>query len=331
MALSSTIAYCENQDVFDIYPRIDKFDLKRKLNSAGVKSGSNYYYYNSGRVDRLFKNGEDLGAMVEDLGQLDRPDEWFYNIYDDLLIINESSQLGGTNPNLDVLEAGDVWEDIIERFRIKASRLIESVLGKSISREILKDREGNYPPSINHITALKTAILLIMAHDTNHPDLIPLNVEYDGIIGKILSGRIVMTGHRSENDSKGTIREIAVDSGSGLRPVEIKGDYSGLQYELLKLIIDSADDTKIGSATYSVYNKNSTRLKTNQIVASEIINGDYQKTGIDDLYIRWGCGDVATDVVKQDDEYEIELWGDGLHPTITQIKSTKLSRETLWL
>ena len=160
MALSSTIAYCENQDVFDIY-QIDKFDLKRKLFN-GVLSGGNYYYYNSGNVSRLFKNGEDLGAMEEDAGQVDRPDEWFYNSTGDVLILNQASLYGGTDPNLDIIEAGDIWEDVIERFRRKASRLIEAKLGKSITREILKDREGNYPNSIIHITALKTAILLIM-------------------------------------------------------------------------------------------------------------------------------------------------------------------------
>ena len=180
------------------------------------------------------------------------------------------------------------------------------------------------------MTALKSAILLIMWHNPVHNDLVRLKAEYDDIKGKIISGKIVMTGHRSGDDSKGTIREIDVDSGTGLKPVELKGNYLGSEYERLKLIIDSADDTTIGSATYSVYSKSSTTLKTNQIVKSEIINGDYQTTGVDNLYVRFGCGNVATDVVKEDDEYEIELWGSNIQPTVSQVKSTTLSRGTLW-
>ena len=101
MALSSTIAYCENQDVFDIYPLIDKFDLKRTLTNKWAGSGT-YRYHNSGSVSNLYKNGVDLGAPEEDEGQLNAADKWLYNATSDFIIINESRFLGGSNPNLDI-------------------------------------------------------------------------------------------------------------------------------------------------------------------------------------------------------------------------------------
>ena len=302
MSTTSTIAYCENQDVFDIYPQIDQYNLKRRLTSKW--SGSGFYeYHNSGVPTRLFKNGIDLGAMAEDVGALISADDWFYNTLKDVITINERRTDGGTNPNLDVFEIGDIWEDVIERVRKKASRLIEAKLGKSISREILKDREGNYPTSIINVTALKTAILLIMAHDPNHPDLIHLKANYDDIIAKILSGRIVMTGHRSENDSKGFVRIVSEGSiQHEAYPTELRGSYLGSDYELLKITIrgsllksntQSTRGDDLSELFFSVYGKSSDKLKDTLLVEDKLVSGDYQSLGVDDLYIRWGFGEYA--------------------------------------
>jgi hypothetical protein len=89
--------------------------------------------------------------------------------------------------------------------------------------------------------------------------------------------------------------------------------------------VDSVDDTIIGTATFSVYAKNSTTLKTDQIVTSEIINGDFQPI-LGTLAIRWGTDDSATGLVKQDDEYEIELWGHSLDATISTARTIEISR-----
>ena len=356
MAVTSTIAYCENQDVFDIYPRIDQFDLKRKLSASWSGGSTTWYYYNSGNVTRLFKNGEDLGPMEEDLGQVNRPDEWFYISADDTLVINESPVDGGTNPNLDLFEAGDVWEDVIERFRRKASRLIESKLGSTISREILKDREGNYPTSIIHITALKTAILLIMAHNSKHSDLIPLRAEYDDIIGKIQSGRIVMTGHRSDNDSKGLLRYIEYDSevyvsSYNIYPVELRGNYSGNDYELLYLYFIGyleAVHPSYKAMTYWVKGKSSTKLVDKLLIDETLINFDYQDLGANNLQVRFSTGEIprvdgdrhhAIGSVEEYTSrseltipviYEIELWGSNMQSTVSQVQSKSLSRNMLW-
>ena len=95
MALSSTIAYCENQDVFDIYPRIDSFDLKRKLQRNWVQAGRKHTLHNSGLVESLFMNGEDLGAAEEDLGQVNVNDEWIYDKTFNKLIIHQDLGTGG--------------------------------------------------------------------------------------------------------------------------------------------------------------------------------------------------------------------------------------------
>ena len=42
MAGISTIAYCTDQDVYDIYPRISQYDYKVRLSGEWSKSGSKY-------------------------------------------------------------------------------------------------------------------------------------------------------------------------------------------------------------------------------------------------------------------------------------------------
>ena len=356
MALSSTIEYCETQDVFDVYPQIDKYNMKRQINSRWILSGGDYYVRNVGFVGRLFKNGEDLGPQEEDAGQVNSPDEWFYNFNFDELILNQDRFQGGTDPNLDIIEIGDVWEDIIERIKRKASRIVEAKLGKSITREILKDREGNYPTSIVHITALKTAILLIMAHDPTSSDLIPLRAEYDDIIARILSGKIVMTGHRSENDSRGTMRYVDDYSDYVLPrynvyPVELKGSYRGNEYELLTL--NFLGYVRDGHALhndliYWVKGKSSTKLADTTLIDETLINFDYQDLGVGDLKVRFSqlaiprqSGGEYHEAMGDGSEflggvltvpivYEIELWGSAIKPTISQVKPTTLSRSALW-
>jgi len=224
------------------------------------------------------------------------------------------------------MEAGDDWADITERMRRKASRLIESRLDYRMAREIVKDREGNYPAIIVHATALQAVIILLKSHDPTNEAIAPFQHDCDEIIEGLSSGVIVLPTSISEDASKGVIREVSVDSSSDLRPVELKGHYNGSGYELLKIIVDSADETVIGTATFSVYAKSSTTLKTEQIVTSEIINGQYQTLGLGSLYIRWGGDDSATAKVYDDDEYEIELWGSSIDASVIGVGSSRMTR-----
>ena len=68
-------------------------------------------------------------------------------------------------------------------------------------------------------------------------------------------------------------------------------------------------------------------MKTTQIVSSKTINGDFQSLGVGSLEIRWGGDDVATAKADQNDEYEIELWGEGLESSIPSAWSVEATRQ----
>ena len=322
MAVTSTIEYCTDRDLLDVFPHLASTDLKVRLYNWQTTGTPNLFLArNSGLVTQLYADGEDLGDPEANSGVVDVNGEWYYDSNLDTVYYFDSA----TAPNNRIMESGDDWATIKTRFRRKASRLIESHLDNRLSREVLKDREGNYPEIIVHVTALQAVILLLKAHDPNNDVIPPFQDELNELIDGLKAGSIVLPTSISGDSSKGVIREVSVDSASDLRPVELRGHYHGSGYELIKVIVDSADDTIIGTATFSVYGKNSTTLKTDQIVTAKTINGDFQPI-IGSLAIRWGTDDVATGLVKEDDEYEIELWGSSLDATVSSVGSIMMTR-----
>ena len=76
----------------------------------------------------------------------------------------------------------------------------------------------------------------------------------------------------------------------------------------------------------TVNGKNSTLLKTDTLIDSEVITGDFQYLGVGSLYIRWGGDDVVTAITTAADEYEIELWGSSLDSTVSSVGSIRMTR-----
>ena len=328
MALTSTIEYCTDRQMIDVYPHIVEYDLKKRLVNwvgPGTPSSNQYTAYNTGNCELLFSDGKDLGPAVTTLSA---DGHWRYvDSEDKVEYYNDGgSGVAGADPNTMVMEAGVDWNSLTQRIRRKASRLIESRLDYRMAREIMKDREENYPDIIVHATALQSVLLLLKAHDPTNDVIAPFQEEYEEIIDGLSAGRITLPTQRTADSSKGVIREVSVNSSSDLKPVELKGQYSGSGYELLKVKVDSADETIIGTATFSVYSKDADQLKTDQIVTTEKINGDYQGLGVGNLQIRWGGDDVATAKVYQNDEYEIELWGSSLDASMSSVGSINMTR-----
>jgi len=321
MAVTSTIEYCTDRDLQDIFPHLSEYDLKKRIYNWVDQGSNEWKAQNTGLVTVLFADGVDKGTAVANEGLVDSTDDWFYDSGDDFVRYYST-----TDPNSMIMESGDDWTTIKTRFRRKASRLIESHLDNRLSREVLKDREGNYPEIIVHITALQTVILLLKAHDPNNEIITPFKDELDELIDGIKAGTIVLPTAISGDSSKGIIREVSVDSASDLRPIELRGHYNGIGYELLKVYIDSGENGIIGTTKMTVKGKDTNLLKTDTLIDSEIITGDFQHLGVGSLYIRWGGDDVVTAITTAADEYEIELWGSSLDSTISSVGSIRMTR-----
>ena len=306
MAVTSTIEYCTDRDLQDIFPHIAEFDLKRRIyNWKSTDTTNQYQAFNTGLITMLYFDGIE-GTAVTDSPNADY--EFNYSETTDSVQVFKTT----TNPNDMIIEAGDDWSDIKTRFRRKASRLMESHLDNRLSREVLKDREGNYPEIIVHITSLQTVILLLKAHDPTSEVITPFQEELNEILDGLKAGSIVLPTAISGDSSKGVIREVSVDPASDLRPIELRGHYNGTGYELLKVYIDSGENGIIGTTKMTVKGKDSNLLKTDTLIDSEVITGDFQHLGVGSLYIRWGGDDVTSAITTAADEYEIELYARSL-------------------
>jgi len=322
---TSNIQYCTHRDIKDTYPNInDAGDTKKPIYGWVTTGTSNLYLArDTGLVTQLFADGEDLGDAEANSGVVDTNGEWYYDSnLDTVYYFNSAS-----NPIDMLMESGDDFATLITRVSKRASRLIDSKIGYRVTDTQIKDREGNYPDIIVRAASLQSVILLLTSEDPTNPIIEPFKEELNEIIDGINSGTIVILGNQRTMDAaKGIIREVSVDSSSDLRPVELTGHYSGTSYELLKVYIDSGEGGVIGTTKMTVTGKSSTALKSETLVDSEIITGDYQSLGVSSMEIRWS-GDNDAAITTASDEYEVELFGYSLDSsTPGQVGNIKMTR-----
>jgi hypothetical protein len=146
---------------------------------------------------------------------------------------------------------------------------------------------------------------MIKSHDPNSELANALMEEAALNISNINEGKAALSYQVTRDSSNGVIRDITYDTAGKIRPVDTRGEWSGT-YDLIKVKI-TAGGNGLGTDTYSVWTKDSTKLKNNQVVTDEKITGDYQPLA-GGLEIRFaGTDDSATAVAN--DEWEIEVFG----------------------
>ena len=316
---TSQISYCTERELMDVYPAITEFDNKTKISGWTATGTTNLYKaYNTGLISVLFFDGIE-GTAVSDDPNADY--EFRYSASNDSV----EAFISTANPIDMLMEAGDDYSSFVTRMMKKASRIIEGRIAYRVQDEIHKDREGNYPTIIVHATALQAVILLLKANDPNMEDIAPLKEELDEIIEGIISGTIKL-GLVNSDSSKGIIRQVSVDSATDLFPVQLRGNYTGTGYELLKVKIESGEAGVIGTAKMTVTGKSTTSLKADVLVDSDTITGDFQTLGVGTLYIRWSWDDVTSATTTNNDEWEIELWGSALESSVTTSGAIKMTR-----
>ena len=316
---TSQISYCTERELMDVYPAITEFDNKTKISGWTATGTTNLYKaYNTGLISVLFFDGIE-GTAVSDDPNADY--EFRYSASNDSV----EAFISTANPIDMLMEAGDDYSSFVTRMMKKAARIIEGRIAYRVQDEIHKDREGNYPTIIVHATALQAVILLLKANDPNMEDIAPLKEELDEIIEGIISGTIKL-GLVNSDSSKGIIRQVSVDSATDLFPVQLRGNYTGTGYELLKVKIESGEAGVIGTAKMTVTGKSTTSLKADVLVDSDTITGDFQTLGVGTLYIRWSGDDVSSATTTNNDEWEIELWGSALESSVTTSGAIKMTR-----
>jgi len=330
MAISSTIEYCTDSDVYQVYPGINAVDGKTRLYGGWVNTSGNLYeMYNSGYASVLYKDGKDLGGEHSTTPTADNP--WRYIEADDKIEYYEASTTVATL-NASIWEGGVDFQTLLQNARRNASRYFESRVDFRTAKEISKDREGNYPYIVIRCTALIAATLLIKAHDASDPIfergvLEIFEEEIDNIIDGINTGKITLTHQVTMDSSKGIIRDIQYTQGTspdtGLRPVELRGKATGLSgFDLIELRISTVGALGVGK--YSVKVKDSDKLKNDEVITDEIISGDFQDLAYG-LQVRFAGGSDASEA-KSGDKWEIEVYSYSMDSTVSEVNSMTQTR-----
>jgi len=242
--------------------------------------------------------------------------QWLYNSGCDSILYYATT----VNPNDQLMESGEDFSTLISRILANASRFLDAKLDPNLPKEQFKDKSGNYDYIIVRTTALIAATFLIRSHDPTSEVATALMEDAMGNIDALNKGSAALSWQTTGDSSKGVLRDVSYTSGS-IRPVDTRGRYSG-SWDLVKIIITTGG--VLGTAKYSVFIKDTDKLKNQQVVTNEIISGDYQPLA-GGLEIRFaGSADNSTATV--DDEWECEVVGYTEHVDNSAINSIKMTR-----
>ena len=298
---------------------MDEFDQKTPIYGWTDTDTTNQYQANdTGLITQLFFDG------VEGTSVTDSPNanyEFNYSSSTDSVQIFLTTSAGATlNPNDILVEAGEDFTTMVTQYRADASRYFDSRVDPSLPREQLKDKSGNYDYMVIRTVGLIASCFMIRTKDHNSELATSFMEEAENNIALLNEGKAALSWQNTADASQGIIREATTIQGA-LHPVDTRGEYSG-SWDLVKLDIDTAG--AIGTATYSVYVKDSNGLKNNRVVTNEKITGDFQALA-GGLQIRF-AGAADNSEAHADDEWEIEVTGRQEYVDSSDMKSIKLTR-----
>ena len=297
--------YISSSDLRDVYPNIDKYDAKIRVIGWAVESGSQYKAENCGLINQLFADGKNLGATSANKAAVDANDEWFYDSDNDVVYYFNST----SNPADLLMESGEDWDAHLTDIMAKASRYFDAYVDKSLPRSQWKNESNEFDYIIVRTVAQICAYFLVSAHEPMSDEAERIKAEYTEILDKINGGELKLGFEKTRDSSQGFLREVSVNSSSTLKPLDLRGHYSGI-YDKIKLKVITGG--AIGTATYSVWVAGDDKLgvgEGSQVITADKVDGTYQSLA-GGLQVRFG-GKDKTASATADDEYEIEAFGVG--------------------
>ncbi len=320
--MASAPIYCTHKELKRVFPQLDEFDQKTPIYGWTEVTSNKYAAHDSGQVTQLFVDGESLGAAQSAHTDLNVEGEWFYNSTDDVLYYYSAS-----TPLDKLMESGELFTAMVTEFRTDASRYLDSRLDPKLPKNMWKDKNGNFDYMIIRTTALYAAAFMVKTKDPTSELATALMTEADNNVQLLNEGRAALSWQNTGDASKGVLRDVTYTDGS-VRPVDFRGRAGGVDYDLVQIKISSTAGA-IGTAKYNVFVKDSTGLKTNQVVTEELITGDYQPMAYG-LEVRF-AGTTDASVATANNEWEVEVRGYNEEVDTGDLKGIKMTRRRHYL
>ena len=331
MSVNSDFKYAGISDLTKYFNRVSDFDNKVQIFPT-LTSGNLHLFRDSGYVDTLFVNGEELAAAQSTSGAVDSNGEWFYNSNTNQ-VEYYNSNYSSTTINEQVFEAGQDFTTFLNQALTDASLELNNYLDARYSTPLEKqnlidletpqDNVGRcqeYDPIIIKATCYIASANLIRAkegasEEADYYHSLVTNAERTGLIDKLNDGIYKLSHEVDDNSKKGKIIYRNVSGTMDL--VELAGTYSGELYE--RILVEVETSGAFGTGTFIVKSFGSDKLK-GTTSDEEIITGGLQHIH-GGIYGRW-VGSSATD----GDAWEIELYDENVKQTNKSNKTIEMVR-----
>ena len=327
--MATNFKYATISDLTRYVNRISDFDSKVQLFPT-LTSGSLHLFRDSGYVDTLFVNGEELAAAQSTSGAVDSNGEWFYNS-DTNQVEYYNSNYSSTTINEQVFEAGKDFTTFLEQALVDASLELHNYLDARYSTPLEKMKQIDIDTAINSATAeydpiiIKSVCYIASANlirakegsseEADYYHSLVTNEDRTGIIDKLNDGLYKLSTEIDANDRNGKI--LARLNINNMDLIELEGEYSGEKYDLLKVITTSGG--AYGTAKFQVSYLSNDQLEGGT-TSPEVITGGLQHI-YGGLYGRW---QGAT--TNSNSTWYIEVYDKGIKPTNKSNATIELRR-----
>ena len=328
--MATDFTYAGQSDLTKYFNRVSDFDSKVQIFPT-LTSGNLHLFRNSGYVDKLFLNGEELAAAQSTSGAVDSNGEWYYNA-DTNQVEYYNSNYSSTTINEQVFESGQDFTTFLEQSLTDGALELHNYLDMRFSTPIEKQKQidintasssatSEYDPIIVKSNCYITAANLIRAkegtsEEADYYESLVTNPEKTGLIDKLNDGIYKLSSEVDANDKKGKI-VYRVDSNGSMDLVELSGQYSGEHYDRLKVAVSTSGNYGTSKFTVSYLSDDKLEGATS---SPEIITGGLQEIH-NGLFGRWSGTAAHTS-----DYWIVEVYGSHRKQTNKSSKSIELTR-----
>jgi len=282
--MATNFKYASISDLNKYFNRVNDFDSKVQIFPT-LTSGNLHLFRDSGYVDTLFLNGEELAAAQSTSGDVDSNGEWFYASATNQ-VEYYNSNYSSTTINEQVFEAGIDFTTFLEQTLVDASLELHNYLDMRYSTPLEKQKQIDIDTAINSATSeydpiiIKSVCYIAAANlirakegaseEADYYYSLVTNPESTGIIDKLNAGLFKLSHEVDAKDKNGKIA-YRVDSNGSMDLVELAGEYRGEHYDRLKISISTGGN--YGTAEFTVSYLSNDQLEGATSGAEKITGG----------------------------------------------------------
>ena len=275
---------CTQEDMQSILPSLGEYNRNTVLTTWAIHSGDVYKSASSGRVDILYRDGNEL-TSVADLASVDSDGEYFYDSSADVVYLFSAASPSTSH----TIETGKDFTDTVTEARNRASELVRSMVAKPIYKRKGVGYQGETTRNYDEVLILSAAAiavaLMVRPFDSELATEIEekYNNEGDppGILQLVRDGFIKLHHEFSADRSQGLIIPVSVNSSTTGSIVDVSGSPS--RTDMLRIQITTGGTLAYGTASpvrYKVLASDDSGVQTSTIIENEILTGGFDTLGM---------------------------------------------------